>query len=209
MIVIQTGAVRPPTTTLDLMSEPQQPPVPPSAQPSSASPPAPPAPHLPAAPQYPGSPQNFPPTPQNFPPSPQQQHPQQQSPQAAPPQYQTPQYQTQPYGQPNRPASGPGNPLARTAFIIALAVAAVDALRLVLQPFVLTSFGYAAGGFGVYSFFFTVIVFLGSAAAVVLGVIALRRPGGHVFAGIAIGVGGVQLIGIVLSWISSLFYNFL
>lgn len=203
------------------MSEPQQPPVPPSAQPNPASSPAPPAAHLPAAPQYPSQPQGFPPAqPQGYPagqpqsPQPQSPQPQSYQPQyPAQPQYPTqpqasgqPPYGQQPHGQ-SRP-SGTGNSLARTAFIVALVVAAVGALQILSQPFVLASFGYDAGNWGVFSFIFAVILFLGSAAALVLGLIAARRPGGHLLAGIAIGVGGIQLIGIVLGWISSLFYRF-
>lgn len=186
------------------MSEPQQPPVPPSAQPNPAFPPAPPAhqpptaQHLPASPQYPAAPQH-PATPP------------QQPPYATPQQYPaTPQqpYGQQPYPQATRREPGPGNPLARTAFIIALAVAAVVALQILTQPFVFAAFDYTATGYGALNLVFSVIVFLGSAAALVLGLIAVRRPGGQALAGIAIGVGGIQLIGIVLGWISSLFYGF-
>ncbi|WP_136057508.1 hypothetical protein [Microbacterium sp. K24] len=190
------------------MSEPQQPPVPPSAQPNPAFPPAPPAPHLPAAPQYPaGAPQQ--PAAPEPPQAPQYRAPQQQAPQQ---QYQTapqpPYGQQAAYGQQRPSAPRSGNPLARTAFIIALVVAAVGALQILLQPFVLASFSYDAGNFGVFTTLFGVIVFLGSAAALVLGLIAVRRSGGQVLAGIAIGVGGVQLISVVLAWISSLFYYF-
>ena len=204
------------------MSEPQQPPVPPSAQPSPAFPPAPPAPHLPAAPQYPAAAPQYPAaTPQYPTAAPQppqaaapQQYQAQQQPTAPQPPYGQQSYgqhshPQQPYGQQRRSAAGPGNPLARTAFIVALVVAAVGALQVLLQPFVLASFSYDAGNFGVFSFLFGVIIFLGSAAALVLGLIAIRRPGGQVLAGIAIGVGGVQLFGIVLGWMSSLFFNFL
>lgn len=185
------------------MSEPQQPPVPPSAQPNPAFPPAPPAPHLPAAPQYPAGAPQQPAAPQP-PQAPQYQAPQQQY-QTAP---QPPYGQQAAYGQQRPSAPRSGNPLARTAFIIALVVAAVGALQILLQPFVLASFSYDAGNFGVFTTLFGVIVFLGSAAALVLGLIAVRRSGGQVLAGIAIGVGGVQLISVVLAWISSLFYYF-
>lgn len=187
------------------MSEPQQPPVPPSAQPNPTSAPAPPAPHLPAAPQYPAGAPQYPTSPQQ-PTAPQQPYGQQ--PYSQQPYGQQP-YGQQPFGQPTRRAAGSGNPLARTAFIIALFVASVGALQILLQPFVLTSFSYDAGSYGAFSFLFAVILFLGSAAALALGLIALRRTGGQVLAGIAIGVGGVQLIGILLGWFSSLFYGIL
>lgn len=180
------------------MSEPQQPPVPPSAQPNPAFPPAPPAPHLPAAPQYPAGAPQYPAAAPQYPSSPQ-------TPQQS---YGQPQYGQPPSGQQRPSASGSSNPLARTAFIVALVVAAVGVLQILMQPFVLASFSYDASSYGVFSFLFAVIVFLGSAAALVLGLIAARRAGGQVLAGIAIGVGGVQLIGVVLGWIASTFYRF-
>lgn len=190
------------------MSEPQQPPVPPSAQPNPAFPPAPPAPHLPAAPQYPAAPQQHAPQPSPPPYSQPQQQYASQPQQHYPAQQQQHYPAQQPSVTPRSPAPGSGNSLARTAFIVALVVAAIGALQILTQPFVLSSFGYDAGSYGAFSLVFGVIIFLGNAAALVLGLIAARRPGGHILAGIAIGVGGVQLLGIVLGWISSLFYNF-
>lgn len=187
------------------MSEPQQPPVPPSAQPNPAFPPAPPAPQLPAAPQYPAGAPQYPAAAPQYPAAPYPPAPQQQYQTAT----QQPYGQQAAYGQQRPSAPRSGNGLARTAFIVALVVAAIGALQVLLQPFVIASFSYDAGNYGVFSFLFGVIIFLGSAAALVLGLIAVRRPGGQVLSGIAIGVGGVQLIGIVLGWISSLFYNFL
>ncbi|MFK0403127.1 hypothetical protein ACIQTT_12405 [Microbacterium sp. NPDC090225] len=223
------------------MSDPQLPPVPPTPPNGNATnppqqpqfPSAPPAASaLPADPQYPAAPAYG--TPQQTAPQPPygQQAPQ--------PQQAYGQPQAQPYGQaapqgayahpgaapyaatqqpayganpaPARPA-GSTNALARVAFIIALAVAAIGALQVLIQPFLLSSIGYYSGygdgGYGIFTLLFGVVTFLASAAALVLGLIAVRRPGGQVFAGVAIGVGGVQLLGIILGWISSLFYAFL
>lgn len=215
------------------------PPQPPQPQSFTSAPPA--ASALPANPQHPdappyGAPQQTAPQPPYGQQAPQQ-GPQQGygQPQAQPYGQQAPQYpgSSAPqsgYAQPgagsypgqqpsygatatsSRPA-GSTNTLARVAFIIALAVAAIGALQVLIQPFLLSSIGYysgyGAGGYGVFSLLFGIVTFLASAAALVLGLIAVRRQGGQVFAGIAIGVGGVQLLGIILGWISSLFYAFL
>ncbi|MFF7293975.1 hypothetical protein ACFY9N_15720 [Microbacterium sp. NPDC008134] len=207
------------------------PPQPPQQQQFASAPPA--ASALPANPQYPVAP------PYGTPQPPYGQQAPQQAPAYGQPQAQP---QPQPYGQQTpqqsayahpgaapyastqqqpaygaapattRPA-GSTNTLARVAFIIALAVAAIGALQVLIQPFLLSSIGYYStygdGGYGVFTLLFGIVSFLASAAALVLGLIAVRRPGGQVFAGIAIGVGGVQLLGIVLGWISSLFYAFL
>ncbi|MFJ4254443.1 hypothetical protein [Microbacterium sp. NPDC090003] len=211
------------------MSDPQLPPVPPTAPngnpanpPQQQFPSAPPAASaLPADPQYPAAPPYGAPQPPYGQQAPQQQAPQ--YPGTSTPQsayahpgsgaYTSPQQPA--YGAtpaPARPA-GPNNTLARVAFIIALAVAAIGALQVLTQPFLLSSIGYYSGygdgGYGVFTLLFGVVTFLASAAALVLGLIAVRRPGGQVFAGVAIGVGGVQLLGIILGWISSLFYAFL
>lgn len=221
------------------MSDPQLPPVPPPAPngnpthpPQQQFPSAPPAASaLPADPQYPAAPPYGTPQPPYGQQAPQQQAPQQQAPQQQAPQYPGtstsqsayPHPGAAAYGSAQQPAYGAGpaptrpagssNTLARVAFIIALAVAAIGALQVLIQPFLLSSIGYYSGygdgGYGIFTLLFGVVTFLASAAALVLGLIAVRRPGSQVFAGVAIGVGGVQLLGIVLAWISSLFYAFL
>ena len=42
----------------------------------------------------------------------------------------------------------------------------------------------------------------------ILGLMSVRRPGPQILAGIAIGVTASQLAGIVISWVSNLFYAF-
>jgi hypothetical protein len=210
------------------MSDPQLPPVPPTPPNGNATnppqqqfPSAPPAASaLPADPQYPAAPPYGQQAPQQAPAygQPQAQPYGQAAPQGAYPHPGAAPYaatQQPAYGASPAPAraAGSSNTLARVAFIIALAVAAIGALQVLIQPFLLSSIGYYSGygdgGYGIFTLLFGVVTFLASAAALVLGLIAVRRPGGQVFAGVAIGVGGVQLLGIVLGWISSLFYAFL
>lgn len=219
----------PPTPPAGDASNPPQAPFP-SAPPAASA--------LPADPQYPAAPPYGTPQPPfgqqapqqapyaQQPAAPQHQQPAQPAqqgygqPQAQPSGQQTPQYPgaSAPYGGYTQPSygsaatrvgpAGSTNTLARAAFIIALAVAAIGALQVLIQPFLISSIGYY-GGYGAVTLLFGIFSFLASAAALVLGLIAVRRPGGQVFAGIAIGVGAVQLLGVVLGWISSLFYGFL
>lgn len=210
------------------MSDPQLPPVPPTPPNGNATnppqqqfPSAPPAASaLPADPQYPAAPPYGQQATQQAPAygQPQAQPYGQAAPQGAYPHPGAASYaatQQPAYGASPAPAraAGSSNALARVAFIIALAVAAIGALQVLIQPFLLSSIGYYSGygdgGYGIFTLLFGVVTFLASAAALVLGLIAVRRPGGQVFAGVAIGVGGVQLLGIILGWISSLFYAFL
>ncbi|HZU92935.1 MAG TPA: hypothetical protein VFF85_04870 [Microbacterium sp.] len=162
------------------MSEPQQP----SAQPH---PPASPygTPH--GAPQY-GTPQGA---------------PQYGAPQGAPqgaPEYGAPQ------GTPQYGAAAPayGNPLGRTAFLVAVGSGVIGILFSVITPFL-----YSSGNYDVADSLGTVIgilVLLGGIAAGVLSIIALRRPAPHLLAAIALGIAGSVVIGRVFTWIASLLY---
>ncbi|MFC7942038.1 hypothetical protein ACFUPZ_02135 [Microbacterium oxydans] len=166
------------------MSEPQRPS-------------GPPAPHLPASPQYPTTSQN-PAAPQN--PSPQ--YPAPQHPAA-------PQYPPAPlpsYGAPQHPADT-GNPLGRVAFLIAVIAFAVNLVISLTAPFAY----FAADGYGWYnalSGLVGVVSLVAYVLAFILGLVAVRRPGPHLLAGIAIGIAGVGAIGMATTWMSSLFYQF-
>lgn len=167
------------------MSEPQQP----AAQPH------------PAASPY-GTPQGAPRygTPQGA--------PQYGAPQGAPqgaPEYGTPQYGA-PQGTPQYGAAAPayGNPLGRTAFLVAVGAGVIGILFSVITPFL-----YSSGNYDVADSLGTVIgilVLLGGIAAGVLSIIALRRPAPHLLAAIALGIAGSVVIGRVFTWIASLLY---
>ncbi|KAB1893060.1 hypothetical protein F6W69_03145 [Microbacterium oxydans] len=171
------------------MSEPQRPS-------------GPPAPHLPASPQYPTTSQN-PAAPQN--PSPQYPAPQHPAPQyPAAPQY--PPAPLPSYGAPQHPADT-GNPLGRVAFLIAVIAFAVNLVISLTAPFAY----FAADGYGWYnalSGLVGVVSLVAYVLAFILGLVAVRRPGPHLLAGIAIGIAGVGAIGMATTWMSSLFYQF-
>ncbi|WP_435748019.1 hypothetical protein [Microbacterium sp. PMB16] len=195
------------------MSEPQQPPVPPSAQPNSAFPPAPPAAHLPAAPQYPAQPYQAP-QPQAYPAQPQP-YATSQPHQPAQPQAQPQGYPATPQGYPATPQYpgapkpvGEGNGLGRTAFLIAVITAGLNLVISLFTPFLYMS----SGGFetaNVLTSILGVISLLAYAAALVLALIAAKRPGARLLVGVAIGIAGVGAVGLLIGFVSSFFYRFL
>lgn len=200
--------------TLVDMSDPQQPPVPSSAQPT---PQAPATPHLPAEPQYPAgthdlgatlstaahqAPPAAPGAPQAYPTAPPQAYPT-----APPPGYPTASPAAQaftpsapgypaPYAAPAQ-ARG-GNPLGRTAFVIAVATFAINLIASLARPLVYSGTGgyefmlAIDNGIGFFSFF-------GYALALVLGLIAARRAASQLLTGIAIGIAGVGVVGVAFT----------
>lgn len=190
------------------MSEPQQPPVPPTHQPPQAPPAPPAASPLQANPQYPAAGQH--PFPAQYPAAAtqqQHQHPQQQ----AAPQYPTPQYPTPQYPMAPQPAGGQaarGNGLGRVAFIVALLTLAVGLLISLLRPFMYYAADFSATGVGLLDGLGSVLTLAGAVAALILGLIAIRRPAPHLLAGIAIGIAASHIASILVGWISSLFYRF-
>lgn len=210
--------------TLVVMSEPPQP----SAH-LPADPQYPAAAPYPAAPPHPANtPQTPPPTPGThaFPP-----HASSATPAApAAPAYPTaapahptayrtaaPAAPAYPTGVPGYPASWPaaatapatpaGSGLERTAFVIAVVTLAVNLISSIVRLFIYTSdFGYGSAyaiddAIGVISFFAYVV-------ALVLGIIAARRPGTRLLAGIAIGIAGAGALGMIFSWVGIAFLRF-
>lgn len=193
------------------MSEPQQPPYPAQGQPNQ-HPPANPAPAWPTA-QPLGQPQPAAP----YPAYPQPQaSPGYAQPQAAPG-YAQPQAPGafaaqggQWQGVPQQsyalheaaPAASPGG-LGRTAFILGLITIGFELISVLVNR---STFGYF--GFWAWSGAF-IILGLG-VAAVLTGLTAIRRPGPHILAGIAVGIGATTVITTVINYavnvISFFFY---
>lgn len=201
------------------MSDPQQP-----AEPAPVPPPAPsaaPVPPLAAEPRYPAAPAPGTPVPAAHPsppPASATPNPYPTAPSAAPtgspypPAYPTaaapghPAYPQFPSATPTR--TDRGSSLGRVAFIVAAVVFVLDLLLILGRPFLyMGDRGYSLIGFveGAAS----VVGFLGYAVALVLGIVAARRPGTRLYAGIAIGISAVGLLSIVTVWLASMFYRFL
>lgn len=129
--------------------------------------------------------------------------PQQQpaQPQGYPPQqYPQPQY-------PQSPAQSGGS-LGRVAFIVALVSLAIGLLVTLSFPLLARSVtDYSL--IGVVSAIGNAIVLIASVVALILGLMAVRRPGQQILAGIAIGIGASSIIGILVSWGANLAFTLL
>lgn len=169
--------------TLDTMSEPQQPPAQPYGTP----------------PQGQGQPvPSHSPSPDPAQQQPGNQYPGQQHP-AQP-------YAGQPY--PSAPPSSPastGAPLGRLAFIVALGALGIALLVSIAYPVIIRTLAdpSSIGAFGAIGNGLVLIVAI---VALILGLMSVRRPGQQVLAGIAIGISAAQITGILVAWISNLFY---
>ncbi|MFJ4223177.1 hypothetical protein [Microbacterium sp. NPDC089695] len=128
-------------------------------------------------------------------------------PQQYPAQPQNPGYpQGQPYPQyAAQPSTRPsGGSLGRIAFVLALVALGVGLVVNLFAPLF-----YASIGYDVADAISTVIggfVLLANAAALVLGLIAIRRTPPHLLAAIAIGIAGASIAVRLASWVSNLFF---
>ena len=120
-------------------------------------------------------------------------------------QYPGQQYPGQQY--PGAPAKAPGSGLGRLAFILALASLAVGFVVALAFPVIVRTLQdtYAIG---LVSAMGNGLVLVVAIVALILGLMAVRRPGSPILAGIAIGIAATQIAGIVISWVSNLFYAF-
>lgn len=104
-------------------------------------------------------------------------------------------------------ATAGGNPLARTAFVIALVTVGLGLLLTVARPVIHAATQFQPEAMTVISLVHTAVSLLGGLAALILGLIALRRPGGQVAAGVAVGVGVTVVLGSVFSWATPLIFQ--
>ncbi|WP_372968112.1 hypothetical protein [Microbacterium sp.] len=120
-------------------------------------------------------------------------------------QYQGQQYPGQQY--PGAPAKAAGSGLGRLAFILALASLAVGFVVALAFPVIVRTLQdtYAIG---LVSAMGNGLVLVVAIVTLILGLMAVRRPGSPILAGIAIGIAATQIAGIVISWVSNLFYAF-
>lgn len=91
------------------------------------------------------------------------------------------------YAAPGAPASPAGtNPLGKVALIIALVTLGLNIVLALATQLLIRTAGVAV--FQIVNVGGTVLMLIGSIAALVLGVMALRRPAPHAIAGIAVGI---------------------
>ncbi|MEN0024125.1 MAG: hypothetical protein AAGC61_12635 [Microbacterium sp.] len=122
----------------------------------------------------------------------------------------------QPYGQPAQPGVYPGastptgapastgGALGRVAFIVALASLAVGVLVAVGTPVLLRAVDFSASAYGAILGVGNLLVLIVAVVALILGIVAVRRPGQQILAGIAIGIAASEVLGILVAWVSSL-----
>ncbi|KQQ67300.1 hypothetical protein [Microbacterium sp. Leaf320] len=106
------------------------------------------------------------------------------------------------------PASSPahtGAPLGRLALIVALAALGIGLIVTISYPVMIRTLADPSS-IGVFGTIGSGLVLVVSVAALILGLMSVRRPNQQVLAGIAIGISAGQIIGIVVSWMSNLFY---
>lgn len=118
-----------------------------------------------------------------------------------------PAYGQQPYPQNTGAPRGAGGGLARLAFILALVGFAISTLYSLIYPFIFLAQPMDYEGMGALGFVVNLVGFLAAAAALTLGLISLRRSDSRLLAGIAIGLGGAQVVGVLVGWLTSLVYT--
>jgi hypothetical protein len=114
-------------------------------------------------------------------------------------------YPAQPYPDQQRPASSGSSGLGRIAFLLAVISLGLGLLVTLSYPLMYRMMGDPSA-IGVFGAVGNGLVLIIAVAGLVLGLMSVRRPGPQVLAGIAIGVTASQLVGIVVSWASNLFY---
>lgn len=98
-----------------------------------------------------------------------------------------------------------GNPLGRIALIVAAITLGIDLILTPVAQFIIMSGGYYfAGPIALLS---GLITFAGAATALVIGIIALRRPAPHALAGIAVGISAVLIANVLVGSFMSLLYG--
>lgn len=132
------------------------------------------------------------------------------------PQYGTPQYGAPQYGAPQQnptPQTPPphggapatGNRLGNAALLIAVVASGLGLFMQVIRPFLYSSDNFdIAQSLSIVS---GILMLVGSIAAVVLSIIALRRPAPHLQAAIALGIAGTAVLAPVTSMLSGSLYS--
>lgn len=116
-------------------------------------------------------------------------------------------YPAQPYPERQRPTPSGSPGLGRIAFVLAVISLGIGLLITLSYPLMYRMMGdpSAVGAFGAVGNGLVLVI---AVAGLVLGLMSVRRPGSQILAGIAIGVTASQLVAIVISWLSNLFYAF-
>lgn len=103
----------------------------------------------------------------------------------------------QPYPDaPSSPATA-RNTLGTVALIVSLVVVVLGAIQ--QTGIIFLGFGGSVAQYGLFTGVVSVLSAIAAGAGLVLGLIALSRPGGRLRTGIALGISGTALISLLLS----------
>lgn len=116
-------------------------------------------------------------------------------------------YPAQPYPAQQRPAPSRSSGLGRIAFLLAVLSLGIGLLVTLSYPLMYRMMGDPSA-IGAFAAVGNGLVLIIAVVGLILGLMSVRRPGPQILAGIAIGVTASQLVGIVISWASNLFYAF-
>lgn len=90
------------------------------------------------------------------------------------------------------------------AFIVALVSLASGVLVALSLPILISAVDFSAALYGAFAAVGNGLVLIVAIAALILGIVAVRRPGRQLLAGIAIGIAASEILGILMSWVSNL-----
>lgn len=99
--------------------------------------------------------------------------------------------------------------LGRTAFIIAVITAALGLLFAMATPFVITGLRAEPVIYQLFTLMHSILGLVLGALALILGIVAARRGSQRVLAGIAIGVGAIEVLGTLTGFASNLMFSVL
>ncbi|BDZ40182.1 hypothetical protein [Microbacterium suwonense] len=105
-------------------------------------------------------------------------------------------------------AAGAGS-LGRTAFIFAVITAVLGLLFAMATPFVISGLRAEPVIYQLFTLMHSILSLVLGALALILGIVAARRGSQPVLAGIAIGVGAIEVLGTLTGFVSSLMFSVL
>ncbi|MFJ4223176.1 hypothetical protein [Microbacterium sp. NPDC089695] len=109
-------------------------------------------------------------------------------------------------GYPGATGARSGAP-GRIAFILALVSVAMSVLLALSFPLVVRAFAYSATSIGSVTAVGNILVLAVAIVALVFALMAVRRPGQQILAGIALGIAASEIVGIVVAGLSNLVFS--
>lgn len=118
-------------------------------------------------------------------------------------------YPQPPYGSGAAVDQAATGTLGRTAFIVAVVTGALGLVFTLITPFLIVGARFGSGGFALINTLQGLLGLALGAVALILGVIAARRRAQPVLAGIAIGVGALEVLSVLSGLMATAMYPLL